>query len=213
MLLKKELSEYNRYQAFAIHIAISLVIFFILLLCITQYWYPGLLFDAGNGWKAIGIIASIDLILGPLLTLIIFNPKKKSLRIDLAIIALLQCTALIYGSWTIYQNRPIALVYIGSSFHLLHASAPFANDIIDLADTNQHQLYYSPELDITTVRLLPEHFYAFSQFQQQVLENTIKNDGESSLLIPLNKAGKTYGVKLDANNGDILKIEPLNSTN
>jgi hypothetical protein len=73
----------NRYQAFAIHIAISLVLFFILLVCITQFWYSGILFNTGNGWKAIALIVGIDLILGPLLTLIIFNPKKSSLKFDL----------------------------------------------------------------------------------------------------------------------------------
>ena len=89
MFLKKELTEYNRYQAFAVHMAISLVIFFILLVCITQYWYPGILFDTGNGWKAIGMIVGIDLVLGPLLTLIVFNHNKSSLKFDLAIICLL----------------------------------------------------------------------------------------------------------------------------
>ncbi|MBL4797507.1 MAG: hypothetical protein JKY50_08845 [Oleispira sp.] len=213
MLLKKNLAQYTRYQAFGFHIAISLIIFSLLLVGIIQFWYPGLLFEAGNGWKAVGIIAGIDLILGPLLTLIVFNPKKKSLRYDLIIIAFLQCTALIYGSWTIYQNRPIALVYIGSSFHLLHASAPFANDIKDLAEANQHLLYYSPELEITTVRLLPERFHAFSQFQQQILEETTKNQDETFLLIPLTKSGNRYGVKIDVNTGNILTIEPINSNN
>lgn len=143
MLLKKELTEYNRYQAFAVHMAISLVIFFILLICITQYWYPGILFDTGNGWKAIGMIVGIDLILGPLLTLIVFNHNKNSLKFDLSIIALIQTAALIYGTWTIHQTRPIALAFINSSFITIFANSDLSDDLEDKIDMiNSNQLYY-----------------------------------------------------------------------
>lgn len=133
----------NRYQAFAIHMAISLVIFLILLICITQYWYPGILFDTGNGWKAITLIVSIDLILGPLLTLIIFNPKKSSLRFDLWVIALIQIAALIYGTWTIHSSRPLAIAYINTSFITFYANAENAQDIQKtVSDLNTRQLFY-----------------------------------------------------------------------
>jgi hypothetical protein len=143
MLLKKELIEYNRYQALAVHMAISLVIFFILLVCITQYWYPGILFDIGNGWKAISIIVGIDLILGPLLTLIVFNPKKSSLKFDLSMIALVQTAALIYGAWTIHQTRPIALAYINTSFMTIFANSNLAEGVAErIKELNTHYLFY-----------------------------------------------------------------------
>lgn len=34
----------NRYQAFAIHLLLSLLFFLIVLLLITEFWYPGFLF-------------------------------------------------------------------------------------------------------------------------------------------------------------------------
>ncbi len=134
MFLKKELTEYNRYQAFAVHMAISLVIFFILLVCITQYWYPGILFDTGNGWKAIGMIVGIDLVLGPLLTLIVFNHNKSSLKFDLAIIALVQTAALAYGTWTIHQTRPVALAFINNSFMTIFANSDISTGIVERTD-------------------------------------------------------------------------------
>ena len=60
---------------------------------------------------------AIDLILGPLLTFLIFNPLK-SLRekiFDLSCVALVQLLALVYGFYTIYQQRPVLLlVYPGA---------------------------------------------------------------------------------------------------
>jgi hypothetical protein len=155
------LQNMNRYQAFAIHMAMSLIIFLVLLICITQYWYPGILFDTGNGWKAIALIVSIDLILGPLLTLIIFNPKKSSLKFDLWVIALIQTAALIYGTWTIHSSRPLAIAYVNKSFITFYANAENADDIQKtVATLRTRQLFYvfddiKPSNTINVNQLVP----------------------------------------------------------
>lgn len=104
------ITSYNRYQAFAVHFAASFVIFLILLVMIFNVWYPGVFFDSEQGWKAILLIVGVDLVLGPLLTLIVFNPAKKSLKFDLAVIAILQLSALLAGSFVINERRPVAFV-------------------------------------------------------------------------------------------------------
>lgn len=104
------LTHLNRYQAFGIHFLASLVIFAILTALIFFYWFPGILRVADPSWQQILIvIAGVDLVLGPALTLIVFNPAKKSLKMDLSIIAALQIAALAYGSYTVHNTRPLAL--------------------------------------------------------------------------------------------------------
>ncbi len=172
MFLKKELTEYNRYQAFAVHMAISLVIFFILLVCITQYWYPGILFDTGNGWKAIGMIVGIDLVLGPLLTLIVFNHNKSSLKFDLAIIALVQTAALAYGTWTIHQTRPVALAFINTSFMTIFASSDIADELVKRTDAlNTYELYYKFDEENPESTLTPANFEEYKLFSKVVSES------------------------------------------
>ena len=171
MFLKKELTEYNRYQAFAVHMAISLVIFFILLVCITQYWYPGILFDTGNGWKAIGMIVGIDLVLGPLLTLIVFNHNKSSLKFDLAIIALVQTAALAYGTWTIHQTRPVALAFINTNFMTISANSLLGKGLekkIERLKTNQ--LFYVFDDQIPAESLIVKQFDSYSNHAKTVPE-------------------------------------------
>jgi hypothetical protein len=209
MLLKKDLTEYNRYQAFAIHLAISLIVFLILLVCITQYWYPGLLFEIGNAWKAIGIIAGIDLILGPALTLIIFNPQKKSLKFDLAVIAIIQTAALIYGTWTIQKSHPIALAHIGSNFHIIHANAPFADDINALAKKSNYQLYYLINNEDLSTKLKPQQFYPYSQYKQSVIQEQISMASENPYLIRIKRPGKPYGLRIDPISAEIQSLEPI----
>ena len=65
------------------------------------------------------ILIGVDVVLGPLLTLVVFNPAKKSLRIDLAVIAALQVAALVYGISVIAQARPAYVVFAGDRFTVI----------------------------------------------------------------------------------------------
>lgn len=104
------LKNINRFQAFAVHLGVSLVIFLILAALIFFYWFPGVLRIADPNWQTILLlIAGVDLVLGPALTLIVFNPQKKSLKADLSVIALLQTAALVYGVYSVHTTRPLAL--------------------------------------------------------------------------------------------------------
>ena len=100
-----------RVTAFLVHLAISFVIFLLLAYLIIFHWYPLPYFHTDGGWRGIRIIAGVDLVLGPLLTLIVFKPGKPGLKFDLTMIALAQAAALTWGIWVTYTGRPIALVY------------------------------------------------------------------------------------------------------
>lgn len=101
----------SRTKAFLIHLSISVTIFLVLLGFILLQWYPSPYFAYDGGWRGIRLVAGIDLVLGPLLTLIVFKPGKKGLRLDLAVIALIQFMALTYGVTTVYRQRTALVVY------------------------------------------------------------------------------------------------------
>lgn len=200
------LQNMNRYQAFALHMAISLVIFTVLLICITQYWYPGILFDTGNGWKAIAMIVGIDLILGPLLTLIVFNPLKSSLKFDLTIIALVQSAALIYGTWTIQQTRPIALAFINTSFMTIYANNEIADDIQKRVSTlNSNQLYYLFDDSAAEESLNANRFESYQDFSLDVAKlNSVYKSDDLIALDPLSSANRF--IKINLSTGDIVNF-------
>lgn len=118
-------SRFNRYTAAASHFAISLAIFAGLLFILLSNWYPSPFFTASGGLQGLKIVAMVDLVLGPLLTLIVFNPYKsrKELHIDLSVIALFQVSALIWGVITVYQQRPVAAVFWEDKFYTVPAQA------------------------------------------------------------------------------------------
>lgn len=106
----------SRYAAFVIHLSISFVIFLVLAAIIRFLWYPGVLFATEGGWQGVKLIAGVDLVIGPLLTLLVYNINKPELKRDLAIIGFLQASCLVAGMAVVAHFRPIAVIYAGGTF-------------------------------------------------------------------------------------------------
>ena len=100
----------TRWKAFAIHFSISAAILAALLVVIMVFWFPGILFSVDGGWAGLRIVIGVDLVLGPLLTLVVFKAGKPGLKFDLTAIALFQFTCMAAGMWIVYSERPLALV-------------------------------------------------------------------------------------------------------
>ena len=105
-MTKKSSLIKSKFKAAGIHLGISSIIFLILSYFIIFQWYPFPYFTADGGWQGIRIVALIDLVLGPLLTLIIFNHHKsrREIRFDLGTIALVQVCVLAWGIYTVHDE-------------------------------------------------------------------------------------------------------------
>jgi hypothetical protein len=101
----------SRKRAFLTHLALSATIVGVVCALIFFIWYPYPYFNAMGGWNVLRILIGVDLVLGPLLTLIVFKPGKPGLKFDLAFIGFVQLVALVYGLTTIYRERPYFTVY------------------------------------------------------------------------------------------------------
>lgn len=100
----------SRYRAASYHLAISAGIAAITLTVMLALWYPSPLFAAMGGMQLIALIVGVDVAIGPLITLVIFDTRKKELLVDLMVIALLQVAALGYGVYAMSLGRPVFMV-------------------------------------------------------------------------------------------------------
>jgi hypothetical protein len=107
----------SRYRAFLIHLAISLSIFGVLAYLVVDVWYPDFFFQTDGGWQGLRLLFGVDLVLGPMLTLIVYRAGKPGLRFDLAAIGVVQLTCLAAGVWIVFGERPLAVVYSDGSFY------------------------------------------------------------------------------------------------
>ena len=112
----------SRFKAAAIHLFISTIIVLATLAIMWFVWYPKGMFKLLGGGELLMIISGVDITLGPLLTLAVFNTAKKSLKMDLAIIGALQIAALLYGMNVMFQSRPVFNVLEEDRFSVTLAS-------------------------------------------------------------------------------------------
>lgn len=111
----------DRLYAFTIHLFLSALLIAILLAAVMFSWFPNQLIYAG-GITGLKIIISVDLILGPLLTFLVFNKAKKSLKFDLGFIAVLQLSCMAAGVWLMHKERPLAQVVADDGIHIISQS-------------------------------------------------------------------------------------------
>ena len=112
----------TRFRASLIHLSFSFVIGFALISLFWFVWYPAPLFSAVGGLEIFLMLLGIDIVLGPLLTFVVFKPAKKSLKFDLAVIGCVQIAALIYGVFVLLSGRPVFIAAVGHKFDLIQAS-------------------------------------------------------------------------------------------
>ena len=131
----------DKLLASGIHLSISTAIFVVLSYLILFHWYPQPFFLSDGGWQGIRIIAGVDLVLGPVLTFVVFRKNKPSLKFDLGLIALFQISALIWGIWAVYNERPVVAAFAEDAFFTIPSYQ------LEEAGMNDEQL---PRLDANT---------------------------------------------------------------
>lgn len=109
-------------RAAAIHLTLCAIVAGVLLALFWFVWYPPPLFRAVGGQEIFLMLLGIDVVLGPLLTLVVFKTGKKTLKFDLTVIALVQVAALAYGVYTLLAARPVYLASLGDGFKLVQAN-------------------------------------------------------------------------------------------
>lgn len=113
----------DRLRASGIHLGLSLGLAALAALLVFAVWYPYPYREISGGRKLFLIVVAVDVILGPLITLTVFNRAKPraELRRDLAVVGLIQLAALAYGLWTVAVARPVHLVFEYDRFRVVHA--------------------------------------------------------------------------------------------
>lgn len=123
MLSTASVVWHDRLRASALHLGLSLLIALFAALLVFGIWYPYPYREISGGRELFLLVMTVDVILGPLITLVIFNRKKpwSELRRDLTVVVLIQLAALSYGLWTVAVARPVHLVFEVDRFRVVHA--------------------------------------------------------------------------------------------
>ena len=128
---------YDKLKAAGLHLLISAIVIGSFLLIVYFIWYP-YPFYITEGLSHITIILlGVDLVLGPLMTLILYRKGKKYWLFDLSIVLILQLSAFAYGAVTIAEGRPVYIVFATDVFKTVPSS------MIDRSTLKDKSLDYS----------------------------------------------------------------------
>lgn len=85
------------------------------------FWFPPPFQEIAGGRDLFFLIVWVDVVCGPLLTLVLFNPKKsrKEFYLDMSLVVGIQIAALFYGIYAVNYARPLYLVHDVDRFRVV----------------------------------------------------------------------------------------------
>lgn len=114
-----------RLRAFGLHLSLSLAVAILAACLVFGLWYPYPYREVSGGRELFLLLMGVDVVIGPTITFLLFNPLKKKRRellLDCTLIGLLQVAALCYGLWSVSVARPVHLVFEYNRFSVAHAN-------------------------------------------------------------------------------------------
>ena len=147
----------TRWKAATLHLCISVTIGLIVGALLFGLWYPPPFFHAAGADELILLLVGVDIVLGPLLTLIVFRSGKRGMKFDLWVIGLTQSVALIYGLAVVLKSRPVFLVGTVDRFVLVAANEITDEDLAKATDANFRSRSWSgPRLAMAEIPTDPQ---------------------------------------------------------
>jgi len=103
------------------HLMVSLLVVIGCAALVYGVWYPQPFERIVGVTRVVLLLAVVDAVCGPLLTLVLYDPQKAKWKwaIDMVLIASVQLSALAYGMGLIHGNRPVFLALEGDRFRLI----------------------------------------------------------------------------------------------
>lgn len=151
----------NKIKASLIHLLLSAIVISALISLTLIFWFPTPFLGVTNFKDIALMLIVIDLILGPLLTFVVFNPMKKNLRFDLSVIVAIQIMGLSYGTYMLYLTHPVYVTYYDDSFNIITAT---------------HARPEKAKLDEFRISTLSSPRLAYMQVPDKETEDKIFND-------------------------------------
>lgn len=119
-------TDKNRNRFFISHLLTSIIVIGVFLAIVFFVWYPAPLASALGVIPVILMMVAIDVFVGPIFGFLVYKTGKKTLKMDLAIIILIQIIAFCYGAYSISQSRPAWMVHHAIVFSLVrHVDADY----------------------------------------------------------------------------------------
>ncbi|MBC9228950.1 type IV pilin accessory protein [bacterium SPL81] len=179
----------KRAKFFIGHLSISLSCLLILFFLIYFIWFFPPLIKATGILSVFIMLVVIDLIVGPLLTFLVYKEGKSSLKFDLSFVIILQVCSFLYGSYIIFEARPVWIVYNLGKYDLVQSFEVVEDNINNALPEFQRKSNFYPkyaavkplpnserikelQFGMSTVQK-PERFFNILSARLSIVENSL----------------------------------------
>ena len=114
----------SRTRASGVHFVFSAILAAACAALVYLLWYPAPLGAMSGVSDLFLLVLAVDVVLGPLVTLVVFNTRKPRAELvrDLTLVVLVQLGALGFGMWTVFAGRPVHGVFEYDRIRVVHAN-------------------------------------------------------------------------------------------
>lgn len=121
----------GRLKASSFHFTFTLIVAASVAAAVFLLWYPWPYSEVSGGAALFLLIVGVDVVLGPLITLVVFDiakPRSELWR-DMTIVVVLQLAGLAYGVNTMFVARPVVLALEQDRFRAVIAASVVASEL------------------------------------------------------------------------------------
>lgn len=135
-------------RASALHAITTLLVGVLLAPLIFCIWFPGRMSEMLGADTLFAIVLGVEFILGPSMSLVIFNPLKKAKELvrDYSLVVFVQIGALSYGLFVLAQSRPVYIVFVKDRLEIVSAIELDQDDIGDAKSEFKGLPFLGPKL-------------------------------------------------------------------
>ena len=165
-------------KASFLHLLASAFIGLVLWCFVIRRWYPYPYDRIAGGLTLLGLVYVVDVVCGPLLTLIAFNPVKsrRELLTDLSVIGAIQLGALFYGIYSVAEARPAVVAFEVDRFVAVPAAGVDINQLDTAPDGMRTLSWSGPRLIGTRMPRDADEQLQALQLSMQGLEISARPD-------------------------------------
>ena len=134
-------------KAMGVHFGVSALVALAVAALVFGIWFPHPYRQLAGGTDLFFLVMGVDLVCGPLLTLVLYNPAKpkRELFIDLGLVVIVQLAALAYGMWSVHAARPLYLVHELDRFKVIARVDVDGLELRNLPESIQPKLFKGPQ--------------------------------------------------------------------
>jgi len=214
----------SKLRAASTHLWPTLLVLGLLAGLVLFAWYPYPLRQFGESGKFSLLLIISAGFAGPFLTWLVYSKGKRGLVLDLWVIAAIQLAAIAWGTLSLYENRPLFMVYTVDRFEVLSArdvdltpvtdprflDKPFVGPILLYANMPSDPVAYQKFLQEVMfegrpdLQFRPEFWSLYTERQQLVLQ---KSKSLEALLKARPDSAHAIDQLVKDNGGDIHQLQ------